>query len=139
MSTRPSRTFNYSVTQDRASRVSADGEDELELGAGWKPEHLVLAGLVRCTLESLRFHASHAGIDFVASASASGTVTRRDEDDRYAFVEMSVNFELELEPQPDDVAELLANAERDCFVGASLTAKPAYHWSINGTPVGSQA
>ncbi len=139
MSTRPSRTFHYSVTQDRAARVSADGKTELELGPDWKPEHLVLAGLVRCTLESLRFHASRAGIDFVASASASSTVTRRDEDERYAFVEISVDFQLELEPQPDDVAELLAKAERDCFVGASLTTKPSYRWHVNGAPVGSQA
>jgi uncharacterized OsmC-like protein len=139
VSTRRSRTFHYSVAQDRAARVSADGEDELELGAGWKPEHLVLAGLVRCTLESLRFHASRAGIDFVASASASGTVTRRDDDERYAFVEVSADFELELDPQPDDLAELLAKAERDCFVGASLTTKPAYRWRVNGAPVVSQA
>ena len=139
MNTRPSRTFHYSVEQDRSSRVSAEGEDELDLGAEWKPEHLVLVGLVRCTLESLRFHADRAGIDFVASASAAATVTRRDEDGRYAFVEISVDLELELEPEPDDVAELLAKAERDCFVGASLTAKPAYRWRVNGAPVGSRA
>jgi uncharacterized OsmC-like protein len=136
---RRSRTFHYTVDQDRAARVSADGKGELVLGDDWKPEHLVLAGLVRCTLESLRFHASSAGIDFVATASASGTVTRRDEDERYAFVEISVELELELEPQPGDVAELLAKAERDCFVGASLTAKPTYRWRVNGAPVGSQA
>jgi uncharacterized OsmC-like protein len=127
------------VAQDRAARVSADGDAELQLGAEWKPEHLVLAGLVRCTLESLRFHASRVGVDFVASASASATVTRRDADERYAFAEISVEFELELDPQPDDVAELLAKAERDCFVGASLTAKPTYRWRVNGAPVGSQA
>ena len=132
MSTTPSRTFNYSVAQDRAARVSVDGNPEVELGAEWKPEHLVLAGLLRCTLESLRFHASRAGIDFVASASASATVTRRASDDRYAFTEISVELELELEPQPDDVAELLAKAERDCFVGASLTVKPAYRWTVKG-------
>jgi hypothetical protein len=27
-----------------------------------------------------------------------------------------------------EVAELLAKAERDCFVGASLVAKPSYTW-----------
>ena len=139
MSTRPARTFHYSVHQDRAARVSADDEAQLELGAKWKPEHLLLAGLVRCTLESLRFHAGRAGIDFVASASASGTVTRRPDDGRYAFVEISVDLELELEPPPDDVPGLLAKAERDCFVSASLTVKPAYSWCVNGAPVGSQA
>jgi uncharacterized OsmC-like protein len=136
MSTKPSRTFHYSLAQDRAGRVSADGNREVELDPQWKPEHLVLAGLVRCTLESLRFHADRAGIDFVASASASATVTRRAADDRYAFTEISVELELELEPQPDDVAELLAKAERDCFVGASLTTKPVYRWRVNGVGVG---
>lgn len=139
MSTRPSRTFHYSVAQDRAARISADGKAELELGEDWTPEHLVLAALVRCTLESLRFHASRAGIDFVASATASGTVTRRDEDERYAFVEIAAEFDLELDPLPDDVAELLEKAERDCFVGASLTPKPAYRWCVNDAPVGSEA
>ena len=133
------KEFRYAIGLDRTGRVTADGQSPLDLDAAWTPEHLVLAGLVRCTLESLRFHASRAGIDFVASASASATVTRRDDDERYAFVEISVEFEVELEPQPDDVAELLAKAERDCFVGASLTAKPKYGWRVNGAPVGSQA
>ena len=119
--------------------MSADGAAKLELGAEWKPEHLVLAGLVRCTLESLRFHASRVGVDFVTSATATATVTRRESDERYAFAEITVDFELELDPQPDDVSELLAKAERDCFVGASLTAKPTYRWRVNGAPVGSQA
>jgi uncharacterized OsmC-like protein len=139
MTAPPSRTFDYSVAQDRAARLSAGGEGELELGAEWTPEHLVLAGLIRCTLESLRFHASRAGIDFVASASASARVTRRDDDERYAFVEIAADFDLELEPTPEDVAELLAKAERDCFVGASLTAKPSYTWRVNGAPVGSES
>ena len=119
------------MAQNRAARVSADGDAELEFGAEWKPEHLVLAGLVRCTLESLRFHASRVGVDFVASASASATVTRRDADERYAFAEISADFELELDPQPDDLAELLAKAERDCFVGASLVVKPRYEWRVS--------
>jgi uncharacterized OsmC-like protein len=139
VSPRPSRTFHYSVAQDRAARISADGKAELELGEDWTPEHLVLAALVRCTLESLRFHAAREGIDFVASAAASGTVTRRDPDERYAFVEISAEFDLELDPAPEDVADLLAKAERDCFVGASLTPKPAYGWRVNGAPVGSEA
>ena len=66
-------------------------------------------------------------------------MTRRDEDERYAFVEITAELDVELEPQPDDVAELLAKAERDCFVGASLTAKPSYRWRVNGTAVGSRA
>ena len=128
----PARTFHYAVSQDRAARLSADGESQLELEPEWTPEHLVLAGLIRCTLESLRFHASRLGVDFVAGASASGTVTKRDSDDRYAFVEIVCALDLELEPEPPDLAELLAQAERDCFVGASLTVKPDYRWKVNG-------
>ena len=135
MSTKPSRTFHYSVAQDRAARVSVDGSPELELGAEWKPEHLVLAGLVRCTLQSLRFHAEPLEIDFVANGSASGLVTRRPDDGRYAFVELAVKLELEVDPAPpgDELAALLAKAERDCFVGASLQPSPSYSWHVNGT------
>ena len=132
------RTFEYAVSQDRAGRVSADGESQLDLSTEWTPEHLVLAGLIRCTLESLRFHAAHREIDFVASASCSGTVTKRESDGRYAFVKIVCELDLELEPSPDGLADLLARAERDCFVGASLTAKPEYRWRVNGAPVGSK-
>jgi hypothetical protein len=45
---------------------------------------------------------------------------------------------VELEPEPEQtaLAELLALAERDCFVGSSLTAEPSYRWTVNGHPVG---
>ena len=128
------KQFRYAVAQDRAGRVSAEGGTDLELETAWTPEHLVLAGLVRCTLESLRYHARRVGIDFVARASGSGRVTKREEDSRYAFVEITVELDLELEPEPpaEELGALLAKAERDCFVGASLTVEPAYSWSVNG-------
>jgi uncharacterized OsmC-like protein len=126
------KEFEYEIAQDRAGRVTAGGQAPLDLDEAWTPEHLVLAGLVRCTLQSLRFHANRAGVDFLAEASASGRVTKRDSDGRYAFVELEVSVELELEPEPTDLGELLAKAERDCFVGASLTPKPVYRWRVNG-------
>jgi hypothetical protein len=46
-------------------------------------------------------------------------------------------LKLELEPEADTLAELLTLAERDCFVGSSLTAKPRYRWVVNGRTVGS--
>lgn len=129
------KEFRYAVALDRAGRVTADGRAPLDLDAAWTPEHLVLAGLVRCTLQSLRFHAEPLGIDFVANASSSGLVTRRPEDGRYAFVEIDVELELELDPVPpgEELAALLAKAERDCFVGASLEPSPHYRWTVNGT------
>jgi uncharacterized OsmC-like protein len=133
VATKKAKEFHYAVEQDRAGRIAADGQAEVELDGDWAPEHLVLAGLLRCTLASLRFHSERAGIDFVARATASGRVTRRPQDGRYAFVEIALELDLELEPEPpaEEVGALLAKAERDCFVGASLTVPPTYRWRVN--------
>jgi uncharacterized OsmC-like protein len=130
------KEFRYAVGLDRAGRITADGGDPLDLDEAWTPEHLLLAGLARCTLQSLRFHASRVGVDFVASASASGLVTKRPDDGRYAFVDIDVEIDLELEPVPpgEELAALLVKAERDCFVGASLDPSPVYRWRVNGLP-----
>src|SRR5690606_39851108 len=100
----------------------------------WNSDHLVLAALARCSLSSLRFHAERAGLAMSGSGTAQGTVTRREEDGRYALVDVAVALDVTLDPAPDDarVAELLAAAERDCFVGASLRARPRYSWTVNG-------
>ena len=65
---------------------------------------------------------------------ARGTVARRAEDGRYAFVELDVELGVALDPLPaqETVRELLAGAERDCFVGASLTKPTVYRWRVNG-------
>jgi uncharacterized OsmC-like protein len=131
------KEFRYAIGLDRTGRITADGRAPLDLDPAWTPEHLLLGGLVRCTLQSLRFHADQGGIDFVASASAAAMVTKRPEDGRYAFVEIDVELELELEPVPvgDELSALLAKAERDCFVGASLNPAPTYRWRVNGRDV----
>lgn len=129
------KEFSYAIALDRAGHLTADGEAELDLERAWTPEHLLLAGLVRCTLQSLRFHADRASVDYVAEASASGRVAKRESDGRYAFVDLDVKLDLELEPSPEDLAALLDKAERDCFVGASLQPSPRYHWRVNGSPV----
>lgn len=128
------KEFRYSIALDRAGRVTADGQAQLDLDPAWKPEHLVLAGLVRCTLQSLRFHAVRSELDFVAAASADALVTRPAPGERYAFVEIDVEIDLRVEPvpPPDALRELLTLAERDCFVGASLRPHPNYRWSVNG-------
>ena len=129
------KEFRYAIGLDRTGRVTADGRSPLDLDAAWTPEHLVLAGLVRCTLQSLHFHAEPLGVEFVANGSASAMVTRRGDDGRYAFVEIDVELDLELDPAPhgEELAALLAKAERDCFVGASLKPSPSYTWRVNGT------
>jgi uncharacterized OsmC-like protein len=132
------KTFEYAASLDRAGRLKAKDEAPLQLSEEWTPEHLVLAALMRCTVTSLRYHAERAGIDdLVASATAWGRVTKREQDERYAFVEVTCELEVELDPArpQEEIQELVSKAERDCFVGASLTAKPRYSWRVNGADI----
>jgi uncharacterized OsmC-like protein len=127
------KRFEYAIAIDRAGRMHAEGEAPIDPDPVWTADHLLLAALARCTITSLRFHAERAGADMVASAEASGVVTKREDDGRYAFVEVDCAVDVELDTAEDEeIARLLALAERDCFVGASLTAKPRYAWRVNG-------
>src|SRR5262245_44108179 len=136
MMTEPrAKVLNYSIALDRRYRVSADGGNAEQLPRDFAPEHLLLAGLARCTLTSLAYHAKRAGMNVASSsAAASGRVTRRATDGRYAFVELECNLDVELEPAPDPETRhaVLAKAERDCFVGASFVAPVRYSWRVNG-------
>ena len=124
-------TFDVSVDRDRMAHSGLGGSPIAREDAWWA-EHLVLAGLVRCTLASMDYAAHRAGFEVVGAGTAHGTVTRR-EDGLYAFVEIEAYLDLELEPAPEREAlsELIAKAERGCFVGNSLTATPRYHWTVN--------
>ncbi len=86
------RVFEYDVAVDRewTARSSRGGTPLPQEEEAWTPEHLVLAGLARCTLTSFRYHARRAGLEPVSEAEAHGVVTRRDEDGRFAFVEIDV-------------------------------------------------
>jgi uncharacterized OsmC-like protein len=130
----PARAKEFRYAVDLLEGGAVRTEDGVPLGEGpeWTPEHLVLAGLIRCSLESLRFHARRGGIEVAgATGSARAMVTKRESDERYAMVEAEVALDVRLRPSPgeDELAELLAKAERDCFVGASLTVKPTYRWT----------
>ena len=134
MSTR-AKSFDYAVELDEAWDARSERGGAVLPGADeeqWAPEHLVLAGLARCSLTSLRYHCDRAGVELSSKASARGTVTRRAEDGRFAFVEIAVRADVAFEPKPDEatVADLLMKGERDCFVGPSLTAQPAYEWHV---------
>jgi hypothetical protein len=56
-------------------------------------------------------------------------------------VEIVASYEIALQTDPSDdaIAELLHKAERDCFVGASLTVEPEYRWTVNGRAVSARA
>ena len=135
MTTTP-KTFSYVVTLDREwTASSTEGGTAISLEEAWTPEHLVLAGLVRCTLTSLQFHARRAGLELLTSGEAEGVVARRESDGRFAFAEIAVAIDVTVDPTPAEIRDLLAKAERDCFVGASLTVHPVTLWTVNGEEV----
>jgi organic hydroperoxide reductase OsmC/OhrA len=127
------KTFSYAVSVDRDGTArSGEGGSPLAEEDAWSPEHLVLAGLARCILTSLDYHARRGEIEVKGSTEARGEVAQRDTDGRHAFVHVKVDVDVTLDPKPPSPRELVAKAERDCFVGASLTARPRYHWTVNG-------
>jgi organic hydroperoxide reductase OsmC/OhrA len=132
------RVYEFDVSVDRnGTATSGHGGGRIEREDAWWAEHLVLAGLVRCTLASLKHAARRAELDVAAQGQAHGTVTKRGEDGLYAFVAIESSFELEVSPAPapDELADLLARTERGCFVGNSLTTRPRYRWKVNGEDV----
>ena len=123
------KQFEYSA--------SAAHEEPLDPNRTWKPEDLVLAGLVQCSLASLEYYAERAGVRMRGRGAADGVVTKRESDGRFAFVEVVCGLDVQLDPRPDDASlrELLSSAEWGCFIGASLTVKPRYEWRVNGQVV----
>ncbi len=129
-------SFDVSVDYDRTAHSGLGGA-AIAADDSWWAEHLVLAGLARCTLTSLDYHAHRANLESAGSAKARGVVTKRESDGRYAFVEVEVRLDVELGPGLDEegVLDLVSKAERDCFVGSSLTAEPRYSWTVNGEAI----
>jgi organic hydroperoxide reductase OsmC/OhrA len=123
------KRLEYAVGEESGSAPRADPD--------WTAEHLLLAALARCSLKSLEFYGKRANVQVSGSADADGVVTRRDSDGRYAFVETRVALDVRVEPPlaGEELRDLLARAERGCFIGASLTAPPDYAWLVNGEAV----
>jgi organic hydroperoxide reductase OsmC/OhrA len=127
------KVLEYAVEVDRAGRMTVPGGAQLAAPEGWSPDHLLLAALVRCSLASLEYHARRAGNGVESSrGNARAVFARRESDGRYAAAEIDVELGIELRTQPgeEELRDLLDKAERDCFIGASLTAKPRYDWSV---------
>ena len=127
------KEFRYAVDLDEGGSLRAEDGTPLAPDPAWSPEHLLLAALIRCSLKSLGYHARRAHIEVSdAQGFARALFTKRESDERYAALELEVELAVRLTPKPGDeeLAELLAKAERDCFIGASLTSKPAYRWTV---------
>jgi organic hydroperoxide reductase OsmC/OhrA len=129
-----------------AVELTADGELKEEHGVTlesrpeWSAEHLLLAALVRCSLTSLLYHARLKRLEVRPGTGRARTlITKRETDGRYAVVDAAVELEVAIDraPEPGALAELLALAERDCFIGSSLTAEPSYRWTVNGRTLGT--
>jgi len=134
------KELRYAVGLSPGGELTDESGVVLEAPPEWTPEHLLLAALVGCSLESLRFHAKRRNVDVGSTAGSARTLVRRREtDERYAMMETAVELAVAIEPEPEanPLAELLALAERDCFVGSSLTARPSYRWTVNGRTIGS--
>jgi organic hydroperoxide reductase OsmC/OhrA len=132
------KEMRYAVDLSASGELTEDHGVALAVPVEWSPEHLLLAALIRCSLKSLRYHAERWGVDVRATSGSGRTlVTKREADDRFALIETEVELAIavEREPEPSDLAELLSLAERDCFVGSSLTAKPSYRWAVNGRTI----
>ena len=128
------KRFEYVVALERDGTARAQGGSPAAHDLTWTPEHLLLAALVRCTVQSLGFHADREGIAVEADATATAAVTRPAAESRMRIVEVSCKLDVDLRPLPEApaVEQLLADAEHDCFVGATLKPSTAYEWRVNG-------
>jgi organic hydroperoxide reductase OsmC/OhrA len=125
------KVLEYAVDIDRAGRMTMPGGGQFVPPEGWSADHLLLAALVRCSIDSLIYHARRAGHEVQASGEAQGIVTKHGEDGRYRFKEIDVRIDAELTPRTNEPDALIAKAERDCFIGASLQVKPQYTWHVS--------
>ena len=126
----------YAVTLERDGSIAAEGNEPIRFEDEWTPEHLLLAALARCCVGALRMHATRRSLELEGTAHASGTVGRRD-DGSWGFLELECRASIELLPQPDEetLLDLVAKAERGCFIGGSLRPEPVYAWTVNGREV----
>jgi organic hydroperoxide reductase OsmC/OhrA len=125
------KVLEYAVDVDGAGRMTIPGGGQFIPPEGWSADHLLLAALVRCSIDSFAYHARRAGHEVTASGEAQGVITKSGDDGRYRFVEISVRIDAQLTPRTNESDELVAKAERDCFIGASLTLKPEYSWHVS--------
>jgi len=125
------KVLESAVDVDRAGRMTIPGGGQFVPPEGWSADHLLLAALVRCSIDSFAYHARRSGHEIAASGEAQGKITKQGEDGRYRFVEIDVRIDVQLTPRTNEPDDLIAKAERDCFISASLTVKPQYTWHVS--------
>ena len=125
--------FDYWISLDERGELTADG-NPVTIGGDISAEHLLLTALARCSISSLEHFARQKDVEVSASAYASGTVTRREAEERYGFVSLECKLDVQLtgELADDELRSLLESAEWGCFIGASLDPAPKYSWRVNG-------
>ena len=125
--------FDYWISLDERGQLTADG-DPVKIGGDVSAEHLLLTALARCSISSLEHFARQKDVEVSASAYASGTVTRREDQERYGFVSFECKLDVQLtgELADEELRDVLASAEWGCFIGASLDPAPKYSWRVNG-------
>src|SRR5512132_3586938 len=84
--------FDYWVTLDEEG-LSADGA-ALELEDA-KAEHILLAGLARCSISSLLYFARQRNVDVEATAYMYVTVTRHEQDERYGLTNIECRMDVQ--------------------------------------------
>jgi organic hydroperoxide reductase OsmC/OhrA len=125
--------FDYWISLGEDGSLSADG-DPVSIEGDISAEHLLLTALARCSISSLEHFARQKEVEVSASAYASGTVTRREAEERYGFVNFECKLDVQLtgELADEELRSLLQSAEWGCFIGASLDPVPKYDWRVNG-------
>jgi organic hydroperoxide reductase OsmC/OhrA len=124
------KVFEYHVEVDRGGRMTVPGGAQIAPAEGWSPDHLLVAALVKCSIEALAYHARRAGHTVSAGGSGHAVVARGEPEGRYTLREVEVHIDAELTPRAAETEQLTTKAERDCFVGASLTVAPRYTWRL---------
>ena len=129
------REFRFSVDLTPGGELRDENGVRLAVPAEWTPEHLLLAALGRCSLASLQYHAKRAELarqSRVRLDTRARHATRGPRPLRRRRGGGRDRRRHRAGAGPNELADLLAKAERDCFVGASLTVKPRYRWTVNG-------
>src|SRR5437764_8452938 len=104
------KVLEYAVDVDAAGRMTIPGGGQFVAPEGWSADHLLLAALVRCSIDSFAYHARRGGHSLRATGSAQGTITKSGDDGRYRFVSIAVAIDAQLEPRTNEVDDLIAKA-----------------------------